>query len=103
MLALTFLMIAAQSAPAAPAAAAAVQPSVGASFESKKSLPELEACLTEKLAKYGEVTAVPIENTKTLMFRITNEAPMVIDLSPPAVTITTKYPGWAKPLVQSCL
>ena len=97
---ISLLLIAAQAAPAAQIAAKA---DVGTSFATKKSVPELESCLTDRLAKYGQVTAVPIEDTKTLMFRIADEAPMVIDLSPPTVTITTKYPGWAKPLVQSCL
>ena len=95
-----FLTAASQSAPTAPAAA---PPDPGTSFQTAKDIPQLESCLTARFAKYGEVTAVPIEGTKSLMFRITDEAPMVIDLSPPKVTITTKYPGWAKAIVQSCV
>ncbi len=86
----------------APAAAAPAHDLV-ASFKTTKTIGELERCLTDRLSKFGEVTSVPIEGMKTLMFRTTDEPPMMIDISPPVVTVTTKFAVWTKPIIQTCM
>ena len=75
----------------------------GARFESGKSLPVLEQCLTERLSGVGEVTAIKIEGTKSLVLQAKGERPMVIDLAPPAVVVTTKFVFGTRKLVESCL
>src|SRR5205809_7240856 len=40
-----------------------------ASYQSKKSLAELEKCLTDKLSQRGDVTAVKMAEGTTLMLR----------------------------------
>ena len=75
----------------------------GAVFQTKKSLSDLEKCLTEKLSQAGEVTSVPIEGVKTLMYRTTDEPAMMIDLAPPTVKVTTKFAIGTEPIVKSCL
>lgn len=75
----------------------------GARFESGKSLPVLEKCLTERLSEVGEVTAIKIEGTKSLVLQAKGERPMVIDLAPPAVVVMTKFVFGTRKLVESCL
>ena len=88
----------------APATAAAVQaPVTGAVFHSRKSLPVLEKCLTDRLSQLGEVISVPIENAKTLMFSTTDEPPMMIDIAPPDVRVTTKFAIGTEPIIRGCL
>jgi hypothetical protein len=91
------------TAPAPAPAATAPPHDLGASFKTTKTLGELERCLTDRLSKFGEVTSVPIEGMKTLMFRTTDEPPMMIDISPPTVTVTTKFAVWTKPIIQTCM
>ena len=93
------------SAPAAEQSAtpAEVAAGSGAVFQTKKSLSDLEKCLTEKLSQAGEVTSVPIEGVKTLMYRTTDEPAMMIDLAPPTVKVTTKFAIGTEPIVKSCL
>lgn len=92
-------------APAAEQSAtpAEVAAGSGAVFQTKKSLSDLEKCLTEKLSQAGEVTSVPIEGVKTLMYRTTDEPAMMIDLAPPTVKVTTKFAIGTEPIVKSCL
>jgi len=99
-------------AKAAPMAAPATEPAAtaadvaagkGAVFQTKKSLADLEKCLTDRLSQGGEVTSVPIEGVKTLMYRTTDEPAMMIDLAPPTVKVTTKFAIGTEPIVKSCL
>lgn len=75
----------------------------GARFQTDKSLPVLEKCLTERLSGVGEVTAIKIEGTKSLVLQAEGEKPMVVDLAPPAVIVTTKFVFGTRKLVESCL
>jgi hypothetical protein len=89
---------------AGPQAATTAQLSAaGATFHSKKSLPDLERCLTDRLSQLGEVTSVPIENAKTLMFSTMDEPPMMIDIAPPDVKVTTKFAIGTEPIIKGCL
>jgi len=92
------LVIAAAEAPAA----AQVHPA-GAVFHSRKNLPQLEKCLTDRLSRLGQVTSVPIENAKTLMLSTSDEPPMMIDIAPPDVRVTTKFAIGTEPIVKGCL
>jgi hypothetical protein len=120
MLVLLPLFLAAASEPPPPAAASPPSPAPAVSepapaiageapegarrtFRTRKSLDQLEKCLTDKLSKVGEVTSVPIEGIKTLMYRTTDEPPMMIDLAPPSVTLTTKFAIGTEPIVRACL
>ncbi|MBV8907443.1 MAG: hypothetical protein JOZ20_00425 [Sphingomonas sp.] len=89
---------------AADAPAVAAQPhSIGGTFHSKKSMAQLEKCLTDRLSQLGQVTSVPIENAKTLMLSTSDEPPMMIDIAPPDVKVTTKFAIGTEPLVKGCL
>ena len=75
-----------------------------ATYKSAKSLDALEKCLTDKLSEVGEVVAVNIEqDSKTLVVRQERKEPMIIDLSPPSVTVTTKFMHGTRMIVESCL
>jgi hypothetical protein len=89
-------------------ACAANSPNVSAqapvtTYRTAKTLAVLEECLTESLSEYGVVTAVSVEGTKTLMFRAGNAPPMVIDLEPPSVKVTTRFAEGTRGLVKACL
>lgn len=74
-----------------------------ASYKTVKTLAALEQCLTDSLAQLGDVTAVKFEKSTTLMLRKGTEAPMLIEIAPPSVTVTTRFAYGARPLVKACL
>ena len=76
---------------------------VVASFTSKKNMAQLEKCLTDRLSQGGQVTSVPIENAKTLMYSTSDEPPMMIDIAPPAVRVTTKFAIGTESIIRGCL
>ena len=72
-------------------------------YQSSKPMAALQKCLVDKLTARGDVTAVPIGNSVSLMYRENSGAPMIIDLEPPAVTITTKVAFGTRKIVEGCL
>ena len=82
--------------------AEAAQP-VAASYQTAKSLPDLQTCLTDKLTGVGDVTALKMEGLVTLMIRDGERKPMLIDLAPPKVTVTTDFLRGTRKLVEACL
>ena len=83
---------------------AVAQPGPGASYQSAKSLPQLQKCLTDKLARIGDVTDVHIDGVTTLMVRESSaDQAMVIDIAPPSVTVTTKFLYGTRKIVEGCL
>jgi hypothetical protein len=76
---------------------------LGASYQTAKTLTALEQCLTDSLSKLGDVTSIQTEGTTTLMLKTTTETPMLIDLAPPKVTVTTKFSYGTRSLVKACL
>ena len=72
-------------------------------FRTRKGIAQLEKCLTDRLSKVGEVTSVPIEGMKTLMYSTTDEPPMMINIDPPSVIVTTKFAIGTQPIVKGCL
>ena len=79
-------------------------PGPGAAYTSAKSVPALQACLTDKLARIGDVTDVTIDGITTLMIREGPADPvMLIDLAPASVTVTTNFLHGTRKLVEACL
>ena len=75
-----------------------------ATYTSAKSVPALQTCLTDKLARIGDVTDVTVDGITTLMVREGPAEPvMLIDLSPASVTVTTKFLYGTRKLVEACL
>jgi hypothetical protein len=76
----------------------------GASYQSTKSLPQLQKCLTNKLARIGDVNDITVDGITTLMVREgPNDQAMLIDLAPPKVTVTTKFLYGTRKIVEGCL
>jgi len=100
LIVVTLLLAAAAEPPAAspPEAAPAV-----VTFRTRKNLPQLEKCLTDRLSQLGQVTSVPIEDAKTLMLSTSDEPPMMIDIAPRTVKVTTKFAIGTKPIIKGCL
>jgi len=89
-------------APTNPAAAAQ-QPS-GVTFPTAKSVEAVQACLTDKLSEVGEVAAAQPERGSTiLLIRGNPEGPMVIELTPQMVTVTTKLITGARAIIKACV
>ena len=93
---------------AGPSIAAPEQPEAAreppeATFHTGKDLSALERCLTERLSKRGDITSINSQGYVTLMYREGRETPMLIDLAPPNVTITTKIAFGTGSIIKSCL
>jgi hypothetical protein len=79
------------------------QPAAVASYHTAKNLPELQTCLTDKLSERGNVTAATAQGTTILMLREGEDAPMLIELDPPSVRVTTQFAYGTRKLVEHCL
>ena len=75
----------------------------GVTYQTGKSLPELEACMTKSLSKLADVTAVATEGTTTLVYGERTQPSMLIDLAPPKVTVETRFAYGTRGLVEACL
>ena len=98
--ALISLLLAAgiQTAPAAP------PPNPGTTFATTKTIDAVQACLTDKLSEVGEVAAVqPDRGSTILLVRGNPEGPMVVELSPQTVTVTTKLLTGARAIIKGCV
>ena len=76
---------------------------VGASYRSAKSMAELQKCLTKKLSERGNVTAANIDDGITLLFQEENQEPMVIEVAPSSVKVTTRFVFGTRKLVEACV
>jgi len=73
-------------------------------FQTTKGLADLQKCLTKAFSDIGEVVAVNLEkNSTTLLVRDNPDGPMVIDIAPPSVTVTTRFITGTRKLVQGCI
>ncbi len=72
-------------------------------FQTKKNLAQLERCLTKSLSKRGDVTTFNSDGIITVMLRVGGADPMLIDLHPPKVTVTTRMLFGTRQLVQGCV
>lgn len=83
--------------------AATQQPS-GVTFPTAKTVDAVQACLTDKLSEVGEVAAIQPERGSTiLLIRGNPEGPMVIELTPQMVTVTTKLITGARAIIKGCV
>jgi hypothetical protein len=87
----------------APDVAASSEHRLGASYQTRKSLVDIQKCLTDKLSELGDVDAVKMQDSTTLVLRWGADAPMLIDLAPPNVTVTTRFAKGTRPIVEECL
>ena len=92
---LLLLLIAMAPAPAPPRAEAV--------YRTQKSLAELEQCLTQKLSKRGDVTAVDAEGYLTLMYNDNSGIVMAIDLAPPTVSVKNRFAYGTRSIIKACL
>jgi hypothetical protein len=97
LLSLLLAAFAADPPPADP------QQAPAAVYKTAKTLAVLEQCLTDSLSKIGDVTAVKFDSSTTLMLREGTEAPMLIDIAPPSVTVTTRFAYGTRSLVKGCI
>jgi hypothetical protein len=75
----------------APAAGDAVASKpVGGSFSTARTLPVLEKCLYDELADLGEATFMRSPGETILMIRNGQGPPLLVDIAPPTVQITTR-------------
>ena len=72
-------------------------------FKTAKTLTALEKCLSNKLSTRGDVTTFNADGMTTVMLRTGNEQPMLIDLAPPSVTVTTRLAYGTRRLIEACL
>jgi hypothetical protein len=101
ILLLLLLMGAQPEAPAAPAADAQARPT--ATFKTAKSMAALEKCLAQELSDLGDQTLMQEKETSTLMIRNGEGAPLLIEIKPPQVTITTRADLETRLRVQHCV
>jgi hypothetical protein len=100
MRAALFSILLAVCAITAPVAAKEVKPTV---YRTAKAMEPLEKCLTENLATRGDVTAINEKGMITLLLRSEGQPPMLIDLAPPKVTVTTRLSYGTRGLIEKCL
>jgi hypothetical protein len=76
----------------------------GASFQTKKTVAAVQKCLTDKLTQIGEVVALASDaDSATLVLRDNSDDPMIIEIAPPSVTVTTRIIHGTRKLVQTCV
>jgi hypothetical protein len=73
------------------------------SYKTAKTLPVLEKCLVQELSDLGEPTLMQEKGSTTLMIRNGEGRPLLIEITPPSVTITTKADLETRNRVGHCL
>jgi hypothetical protein len=90
-----------EAAPAAPAVGS--DNKVAVSFKTAKTRPKLEACLYDELSDLGEATFMQSEAETILMIRNGDGPPLLVEIAPPTVQITTKASADVKTRVKHCI
>jgi hypothetical protein len=72
-------------------------------YKTAKSIRELERCLVDELSDLGEVTFIPLEGNMTLMIRNGEAKPLLIDIAPPTVTVTTSIRYDTRVRIERCI
>ena len=76
----------------------------GVSFPTAKAIEAIQACLTDKLSDVGEVAAMePERGSIILLVRGNPEGPMVIELAPASVKVTTKFITGTRDIIKGCI
>lgn len=91
---LLFLLLASPGASSEPATTA---------FKTEKTLQKIQQCLTDHLSKQGDVTAIQAAGYVTLVYQDSTHRPMMIDLAPPDVLVTTELAFGTRRIIKSCL
>jgi|tagenome__1003787_1003787.scaffolds.fasta_scaffold19345141_2 hypothetical protein len=86
-----------------PASAPDDQPKAAFSFKTAKSMAVLEKCLAQELADLGDQTLMQEKEASTLMIRNGEGAPLLIEIKPKLVTITTRADLETRTRVQHCV
>ena len=76
----------------------------GVVFPTAKTMEAVQVCLTNELSEVGEIAATQPERDSTiLLVRGNPEGPMVIELTPAKVTVTTKFIDGTREIIRGCL
>ena len=73
------------------------------SYKTSKSLPALETCLYGELSELGEATFMRSAGETILMIRNGEGPPVLVDITPPKVAITTKASLDVRRRVKRCV
>ena len=76
---------------------------VAVSFKTSRKLPTLEKCLYGELSDLGDATFMRSPGETILMVRNGEGPPLLVDIVPPAVTITTRSSRDVQSRVKRCL
>ena len=72
-------------------------------FKTSRKLPPLEKCLYAELSDLGEATFMRSPGETILMVRNGEGPPLLVDIVPPAVTITTRSSSDVQSRVRRCV
>jgi hypothetical protein len=72
-------------------------------YKTEKKVPEIQKCLIGQLADMGEQTIMQMGDGVILMIREGQDRPLLIEIAPPAVTITTPSSLDVRNRVQRCV
>jgi hypothetical protein len=89
--------------PAEATAPKAAETKAAVSFKTGKSRAKLEACLYDELSDLGEATFMQSEGETILMVRNGQGPPLLVEIAPPRVQITTKASLDVKTRVKRCV
>jgi hypothetical protein len=88
----------------APVANGAAPPkAAGGTFKTARAMPVLEKCLYDELSELGEATFMRSHDETILMIRNGEGPPLLVDISPPTVQITTRASLDVKARVRRCV
>ena len=83
--------------------AAPVEANTGITYKTAKTLQAVEKCLYEELSDLGDATFMRSPGETILMIRNGQGPPMIIDITPPKLAITTKASPEIRARVTRCL
>lgn len=71
-------------------------------YQTSKTAAVVEKCLVEELADLGDQTLIRDAANTTLMIRNGQERPLLIEIEPPHVTVTTRAPAETQRRIERC-
>lgn len=72
-------------------------------FKTSKTSQALEKCLIGELSDLGDPTLIQEQGSTVLMIRNGQDKPLLIQIEPPKVTITTRAPPETQIRVKRCV
>lgn len=88
----------------APAADPAPTPkAAGGTFKTARTMPALEKCLYDELSDLGEATFMRSKDETILMIRNGQGKPLLVEITPPTVQITTRASMDVQARVRRCI